>query len=444
MPPQTTSSIIVRHRRDIGLARTLATMGFLAVALQRFALGASSVQLTTLTMLATVCILLIGARLRLSATNVILASALILSAYLSSLFAPSPGSITSLFLLLGSYTLVLFRGHGDIKLSLGQHLFSGAVCAIKFGALLGLLQYAAQKFGLGFLDPFQRIGSQWLVQGFNSYYDLEFAGGRRGEFKPNGMIFLEPSFLSLFSAIALVYVLCKIFEHHIDDEKLTKSTRELRSNIAWGVILTSAIAASSSTSGLVVLGVALVPLVFSVKRNRALLLIAAISISTAAASGFFAELIGKANEGFSGNTSTALRLSRPYELLTPYWLERPLFGWGPGTASEAINQIAVPGLQASTAMKALVEYGIFGTLVIALIVLSALLSSSAPLALRAGLLAAWLIPADNLLNSTLVVLLLLAVPNWGPSAAASYAETDQGSYTERSARSASKRGSKGY
>jgi hypothetical protein len=397
---------------QLKISRSLTVLGFLAVALQRFTLGASGVQFSTVIMLIVIGLLIITARLRASLTNILLLVALVISAYLSFLLAPAPASITSLLLFLSSYALVIFRGLEVPGIRIGERLFSGTVVAVKVGALLGVAQFFCQKVGLGYFDPIQNIGSQWLVSGFNSYYDLEFSGGRKGEYKPNGILFLEPSFLSLYSAVALVYVFVKIFQLRHDNDVKAQHTKELRGNIFWATVLIVSIAVSSSTSGLVVLGLALIPLLLAVRRNRAILIFILALAFIAAAMGLFSSLIAKAGEGFSGNTSTALRLTRPYELLTPFWLERPFVGWGPGSAAEAVRQISVPGLQATTAMKALVEYGLAGSLILSIIVLAILYTSTAPLPVRIAILAAWLIPGDNLLNSTLVLMLLLMMPNW--------------------------------
>ncbi|MDQ0118073.1 hypothetical protein J2T22_001250 [Pseudarthrobacter defluvii] len=411
------ASAAVNRGDDRYSLRTAALLGFFAIAAQRFTLGATGVQITTVVMFAAAGVLIVKAKNGLNAINVLLTAALVLAAYLSTLLAPVATSVTSLLLLVGSYILIILRGASEPSLHLGQQFFAGAVTGIKMGGLLGIAQYFVQKMGSGFFDPLLLVSKQWLVAGFNSYYDLEYSGGQKGEYKPNGIIFLEPSFLSLYCAIGLVFIVGKIFQPDPDGKAIQTRTRERRRNAVWAIVLVAAIAVSASTSGLVVLGVALLPLLFTVKRNRLMLLTAGLLTAVGAGMGFFSDLIAKANEGFTGNTSTALRLTLPYELLSPYWLERPLIGWGPGSASEAIRNVGVPGLQATTIMKVLIEYGLLGALVVALIAFAALSTSRAPLALRAAVFAAWLIPSDNLLNSTLVLLMLVALPNWGPSTA---------------------------
>ncbi|WP_369122070.1 O-antigen ligase family protein [Microbacterium lacus] len=157
---------------------------------------------------------------------------------------------------------------------------------------------------------------------------------------------------------------------------------------------------------------AAVPLLWSMRRNRGLVSIVSVGVAVVFASGIFNSVIAKALEGFAGNTSAALRLTLPYEYLFPRWAEQPLFGWGPGEASRFVTETNIGGLQASTLMKLLVEYGLVGAVILAVTVLVCLRPSGAPVALIVAVFAAWAIPAEALLNSTLVMLLLFALPNW--------------------------------
>lgn len=376
------------------------------IALQRFVYtspSGSSIQLTTLLLAATVAWVVVRVRVSLQIVNVVLYLALAVLAAVSTVVAGSRGALSTstmslvFFLLTYSTSLIAGARGGE---GLGQHFFAGAISAMKIGALLGVVQFAAQYIGLGFWDPVKSLPSQWVRTGFNSYYAL----GQTGEFKPNGVIFLEPSFLSLYAALALVAVTGQTFSS-------AGSSRTAR-NLFWMAVLAAGFAVSASASGLVVIAVALVPLVFSFRRNRRLLVVVGVGLAGAIFTGAFNLVVVKASEGFSGNTSSALRLTLPYQLMRPYWLEQPLFGWGPGAATSIMDEVAVPGLQASTVMKLLVEYGLLSALVLTTCVWISFHRGGAPLYLMGAVLAAWLIPAEALLNSTLVFLVFVVIPNW--------------------------------
>lgn len=388
------------------MVRTAYLFGFLAVATQRLgytSAGGGSFQLTTVVLLATVAWSVARGHTRVRTWNVLLFASLVVSVCVVSLVDASlnalPLSIMSLVFFLLTYTTILTAG-GSRAVDVGRHFFVGAVSAMKLGAVLGVVQFVAQRAGLGFLDPMRALPAAWLRTGFNTYYALKDAPG----FKPNGVIFLEPSFLSLYAALGLVVVIGSLFGG--------TSGETVRRHLAWIAVLLAGVAVSASASGLVVIGAAGLPLLFAVKRNRAVLLVLATGIAVAAGAGAFGLVYAKASEGFRGNTSSALRLTLPYELLTPYWLQRPVLGWGPGTATATMAEIAVPGLQASTVMKLLVEYGLVTAFLLGASVWLALRGGGAPRYLVFAVLAAWILPAEALLNSTLVLLLMFSLANW--------------------------------
>lgn len=389
--------------------RVASLLGFLAIALQRFGISAgenTSVQLTTLVLLATVLWALFVIRVPARPANIFLYCAIVATVCGSAILSFSAGttaSIASLLLMVITYALVLVAGGGRAS-RLGNHFFGGAVAAIQVGAALAVVQAVWQRLGRGYLDPLLAVPNTFLVSGYNTYWDLRFQGGA-GQFKPNGVIFLEPALLSLYTAIGIVYILSRLFG--------AQSGGGRRSNVIWLLVLIGGFAVSASASGVVVLALAAAPLVFTIRRNRGLVLIVAAALVVAAASGAFNSIIAKAMEGFTGTTSAALRLTLPYEYLLPRWAERPIFGWGPGEAGRLIAETQVQyGLQASTLMKLLVEYGLVGASILGLILVVCLRGSQAPLPLAVAVFAAWAIPAEALLNSSLVLLLLFALPNW--------------------------------
>jgi hypothetical protein len=386
-------------------------LGFMTILSQRFgfSIGDGSVQATFFVLIATLVWIWAVRRSPIAPVMVVLYTALVATAGLSSLLGSNDPlltpSLTSLVLFVLIYSLILAAPKDRNQAPIGAHFFSGAAAAMVFAAFLGIVQFVAQRAGLGFIDPISAAPETVLMPGFNSLYDLEFAGGDRGQFKPNGMILLEPSFLSLFSAIGLVYYCLRLFSKN-------DSIHRGRGILAV-LILVGGIAVSASSSGIVVLGVAAIPLLLSVKRNRGLVVVLIAGFFVALSMGLFNATIEKALEGFGDRSSTALRLVKPYELLTPYWLDRPVFGGGSGTVTDATTDLGVIGLQASTLMKLLVEYGLVGAILLGVITVIVLRRSTAPRILVVALLAAWIVPAEALLNSGIVLMLFFALPNWG-------------------------------
>lgn len=400
---------MTRTRRS---ARVALVLGFLAVALQRFGItnpDGSALNFTALVLVIIVLWQLFSSKARIEPVGVALFILLAVAASLALILAPNPTyvSSTSFLLFLATYSLVLVRGRTpkgtDGSIGVGQMVFSGAAAAAKFGSLLAILQFVIQRLGAGFFDPLQSFPPQFLISGFNTYWSLRYQGGV-GEYKPNGVIFLEPSLLSLYSVLGLIFVLGRLFG------KIEGGSR--RSNVFWAVVLAGGLAVSASSSGILVLAIAAAPMILSIRRNRALVIALFVALLAALTAGAFNSVIEKANEGFTGRTSSALRLTLPYEVLAPAWQQQPWLGWGPGAAVKFIERANILGLQASTLMKLLVEYGLIGALVLTAVVAYCLWRSGAPLYVSFGIFAAWLLPAEALLNSTLVLLMLFCLPHW--------------------------------
>lgn len=392
-----------------GRTRMPAVLGFAIIAAQRFGVGSSGggdYPLVSAVLFFTVAWAIFSGRARVRPAALLAYTVLTILAITSTLVSSSTGSagvsLPSLVLFLSTYVVILT---GDTFRGGGTGFFVGAVWAIKLGSLMAVAQYVIQRLGRGFFDPIRSLPEAWLRPGFNSYYEFQFQGGVSGQFKPNGVIFLEPSFLSLYAGLALSYLVGQAVQH-------PESRRKW--DAVWGMVLVAAFAVSASASGVVVLGTAIPVLVLTTRRNRRMLVAVIAALVPAWYLGVFDLVIGKASEGVTGTTSTAMRLTLPYETLFPYWLDAPLLGNGPGAASRLIAVAASEGgVQTSTSMKLLTEYGLTTTLVLAVVIWVLLRRSVAPAYLITSVLAAWAIPAEALVNATLVSLLLFALPNWG-------------------------------
>lgn len=381
---------------------TFAVLGFLTIALQRFGLELSEgvvLQATTVVLAVTVLFCFTALRESAGIVGTLLFLALVATTSTSSLLSAQP-SLSSLMLLFVTFSpLILLRK--DVA-DQGRSFLRGYVAAILLGAAAALVQQFLQQLGHGYWDPVQSISTVFLIPGFNSYYDLQYAGGLAGQFKPNGIVFLEPSFLSLYCGFAIVYLIASF--------PSKASPREMLLVGAQTLLAGAGLVVSSSSSGVLILICASFPLLTRLRRSAALLAGLLIAAITALQLGILDPLLAKVTEGFDGHTSTALRLTEPYAVLGSAWLESPLFGSGAGAAYDAVINSGIRGLQATTPIRVLVDFGIIGFLVFAFSVGYALYLSVAPWALRIAALAMWAIPADMLLNASLVLLLFFAIP----------------------------------
>jgi len=383
-----------------GLEATATVFGFSAVALQRFGFGEEgSVQATTVLAVLLVVFSLFVFRQRVSISGVLLFGLLLLSGSVSFVLSPN-SSFSSFGLLLTTYLLTIVGPDDDRQY--GRRFMSGVARACTLGAFLGIVQFILQATGRGYFDPVRELPSAILRTGFNSYYGTQFSSGVATSFKPNGVLFLEPSFLSLYSAIGLVYIVAKLFSPD-------RSWRWW--HVLSALVLAGGFAASASASGVVVLAFAALPLAAQFRRNWLIAAMGVVLLVGLWQAGLF-EAVATKTADVGAGSSTALRLYLPYRILAPYWLESPLFGSGPGATTEIISGLEFNGLQASTLMKALVEYGVVGTVIIFAIVFVALRRSRAGFALCVAAAAAWLIPAEALLNSTLVMIILFGLATW--------------------------------
>ena len=400
------------NRSPVVPHRALWFAGFLAVAGQRISLplGGIEIPLSTIGLIFLFASLMLLFRWTVSAPGLAAWGLLLIAGALSyarNSVTNSGQTSTSLLIFLAVYLpLLLLPGRDGLR-GAGNVLWSGIFSAIKVGCVLALVQVVTQLAGLGFWDPLYHLPSSVQTEGFNAHYPTTYINYAFGlDFKPNGMIFLEPSFLSLFSSIGLVWIAHDTFA-------ASRPSIPPRRALMWTMVLAAGLATSISASGIPVLAFGALPLVLKVLR-RPVYLMAMVALAAAAYfNGLFDPLIRKATEGTGSNTSTGLRIVAPYKLLPPYWYERFVFGHGPGTAEGIINHIGVQSLSATTVMKLALEYGLIGVAALACgLALTLTRVGQAPPSLILAALAAWLIPSEALLNSMLAAWLFFVLPHW--------------------------------
>lgn len=119
-------------------------------------------------------------------------------------------SVTSLLVMLATYVpLLLLPAHSDRAPGVGHDFFEGVLWATMAGAVLAIVQVLLQWGGRTTLwDPVLTLVPHNIqVTGYNTLYSLQYVDANLGlSFKPNGVVFLEPSFVSMYCALALVWL----------------------------------------------------------------------------------------------------------------------------------------------------------------------------------------------------------------------------------------------
>lgn len=384
--------------------------GFVAVAGQSLAFPVGGLQVSwSMAGLTILWIyLMTKARWRISPVGLCCYSALLSAGYLSLVLGePLRASTASFIALALCYTPVLLMSRSPVDLEgAGRTFFEGAISAIKVGAVLALFQALLQWRGSGFWDPIRDLPLSLQITGYNNRYSTQYVDLDFGfAYKPNGVLFLEPSSLSSLSALGIVWVLLNM----IGDARPSRPTRR---PWMWLAIWFVTLAISISASGIPVL---LLGVFFLLPRIgfRPGVVLACVGAGLAALHfGLLSPIIAKLTEGTSGDTSTSLRLLLPYRLIYPLVADEPVLGHGPGSADTRAMDFNLPGLQVPTPLKALYEYGYLGTVVLLLIVLVMLARRNYPVPLAAPLLFMWLVPAGQLLSPTSVAFVLFVLPHW--------------------------------
>lgn len=203
-------------------------------------------------------------------------------------------------------------------------------------ALLAVMQYGMQLAGLAMpiLEDF--IPEILIVKNFVYLQEVLWQSGL---FKANGMVMLEPSFLSQFLALAL------IVEYWCLRRPL------------WMLLYGSVLVLTFSGTGMLLAAISLGFMVWKRGTDRYVLLLALASgcvVAALAASGWLTALSGRLAEFNDPDASASLRFSAPfervYDTLLAGDLNVLLFGAGAGSIEEV-------GFAWNPPVKVWVEYG---------------------------------------------------------------------------------------
>jgi hypothetical protein len=271
---------------------------------------------------------------------------------------------------------------------------TGVVAATALAGALGAIQSSISFFTRSTIDPISLLPPELLIQGYRAIQPVQFGSSWM---KATGFIFLEPSFLSLLSAVGLVFVLSGYVR------------------LRWKGLIVAALVVGMTTSvaisGVIILPVLFIMLIASPKRALYTLMTAAVAVPV-----INAIPVTKAftDRLFYMQGSNDARLVRPYTELLPVWMDGPLaFGFGPGSARELADIITADNWQTEvttpTAVKVLFEYGLVGAVVLVVLIIAVLARSAAPVPVKAGLAIMLIVPTDGLTSHLLVPCLLFVL-----------------------------------
>ncbi|WP_426955253.1 hypothetical protein [Muricoccus radiodurans] len=293
---------------------------------------------------------------------------------------PSISSLMQLLLLYLPFVLVCRLEREDIAALF--RLFSTLMI---LPALLVLVQYAYQlAHGAGTslgINPY--VPSQFLLQGY--MYESSTENWITYN-RPNGMVFLEPSFCSAFLASAIILELC---------------TRVAKARI---LLFSVALVACAGATGMVMLGVAL-PLI-ALRRAPATTLIlaslAGVLVLVLLWLGVDLPMTSRIEELGSQGASGNARLMLPFERLFDLLVDPSLFfsGHGAGSITAQAEQFGA----AWALLKMMYEYGILAAFLYLLLFISSA-DGQIPLALKVALCVIFHLTGGYLLSPILVPLI---------------------------------------
>ena len=281
------------------------------------------------------------------------------------------------------------------RLSLGEQreLLWFFVQTMTVLAACGICVFLAQFVGFAYRDLVALVIPEKMLQvGYVTSYPIFYGSPI---YRANGVIFLEPSFFSLFCGLALLTMLV-----------LGRRGIHL-------VVLSIAMICSLSGNGFVVLGVGVLVLLARAESRRRVLLLAApvaLVFVTALATPLGHLILQRTVEGRDSGSSTSLRMIVPYQVLLPRVtdsLPDVLFGHGAASADRLSAETIESGLITPPVPKLLFEYGMLGTIAVLVFLLVMFFADPIDLALSASLAAVYFVVNAGLLIPTLAMTAIL-------------------------------------
>lgn len=225
-----------------------------------------------------------------------------------------------------------------------------------FGALLFCLQFVGVPYRdwLSFVLP-----SRFLVSGYATSYEVVYGSGI---YRSNGVVFLEPSFFSIFLGLGILAAL-----------QLGRRSVPL-------VLMTCALVTTVSGNGLALVAIGLLVMTAMGQARRVLPLAipVVVAVVLAVSTPLGGALAVRIGESSNADSSTSLRLIVPYRVLIPEVAGNAETLWRGHGAGSADSFVAAwqKDLIAPVPVKLLYEYGLLFSVVFLVFLTSATIVSA--------------------------------------------------------------------
>ena len=279
--------------------------------------------------------------------------------------------------------------------------------AMYVAAILGILQFLVQLFGVPYVDLLATVLPPWLLkEGYNTSYGIEW---RSAIHKSNGIFFLEPSYFSRHAAISILIELL-----------ILKKLHRL-------AVFVPALLISFSGTGIMILAFVALPLLrrLKLKHTFAFSLFALVSFGILLYSGYADHLLRRGLEFSDSSSSGYSRFVAPAVCYGDFVQNDNLwFGRGPGFASlyEEDDPWIVRHFYSVTYAKLGMEYGLVGLLCFTVFALNNFFHRSVSPLISAGMFFEYyvfvggLMGAENVLFGYCLVMLFRQPPSPAPAA----------------------------
>ena len=274
-------------------------------------------------------------QLHLNTNRFILFLIMIFFMSLLTLYNDNNSNIPSLLLFI--YIYIWFCFDLDTDNNEKEKIYNCVRTVIFFSAVIGVVQFIGQLLGFPYFDIFDLISNQVKLSGFNTYYPISY-GSRI--IKSNGWIYLEPSFFSQFMAMGIVL--------EMNNKKFDKNS------IIHIVTYSLALLVSFSGTGMILLGISLVPMLKKISLKNRIILILALIIGLFAFSQteFFYAISSRVFEYRASGSSGAIRFVNPY--IVAFNNNNFFLGNGAGAADRIVYSFEV---NHNAITKVMIEYG---------------------------------------------------------------------------------------
>ncbi|WP_222262183.1 hypothetical protein [Modestobacter marinus] len=333
------------------------------------------------------------ARLRLF----LMAAVLVVASTLTAVIRGLAPSVSSALLVLGVYacgTLVLtaptWAGY--------RALLGGYVRVMSAFAGLGTLLFGLQWAGLAYSDWLAAVlPDQMLLTGYYTTNPLLYGSPYQ---RANGLVFLEPSFFSLFCGLGLAAALY------------------LRVGLVPLGILATGLITSVSGNGMVVATAAIAVLVVTRQwRSLAPMVVPAIIVAIAmVAYGLGPILLSRLTEVTRTDSSASMRFVQPYDIFADHLMQSVptlLIGQGAGTADTLATTVRAD-LVAPIIPKVVYEYGLITAVLLLAMLVSMTLSRVPTWVVGAGLALVYWIVNPSLLVPLVPFTVFTFMTLWAP------------------------------